>query len=304
MTSVYVPATIGNIGPGFDVLGIAIEGLGDTITFKLNQSHDEILSVGGMDSEKIPLNPDQNSVVIAARSLFNRLGQGQRYVTVSLDRQLPVAGGMGSSAAASVAGALAASELSGLDPANSLILEAALDGESFCAGRHLDNIAPCFLGGLTGVLCTETPKPFQLPIQGDWWFSLVTPDISVSTRDARKVLPESLPQKDWVEVSSRTLALAHAFGTGDYHLMSHALQDPYAEPRRSSLIPGFAAVKSAAIHSGAIACSISGAGPTIFAISDSKATATKVLSAMTESIPGPIKIKHIGQPDLKGARVL
>lgn len=304
MTTIYVPATIGNIGPGFDVLGIAIEGLGDTVTINVNQGQDEIQKITGLDSEKIPTIPEQNSIVIAARSLFNRLNLEKTCITVSLDRQLPVAGGMGSSAAASVAGALAASELSNLKPAQKLILDAALDGESYCAGRHLDNIAPCLLGGLTGVLGSEEPEPFQLPIKGQWWFSLLTPSISISTRDARSVLPEMLPQKDWVEISSKTLALSHAFGNGDYHLLSKALQDTYAEPRRSHLIPGFSDVKSAAIQSGAIACSISGAGPTLFAVSESEQKAKCALAAMVSALPVPVKLKHIGQPDLNGARVL
>jgi len=300
---VFVPATIGNVGPGFDVLGLAVAGLGDTLTLSLGDFQDEVSQVKGRDADLVPLTASENAVIIAARHLLSAVGC-QYGVKISLDRQLPVAGGLGSSAAASVAGAVGAAAALGKELPQEQLLASALAGESYSAGMHLDNIAPCLVGGLTGVLSPVPPVVLNLPVGCDWWVSLVTPDQKLPTREARSVLPESLSQKDWVDMSARTLSVSHAFACGDADLLRKACQDPYAEPRRAPLVAGFMDVKQRALKKGALACSLSGAGPTIFAICETQKKAEQITALMAETLPGPPKLTHTGPVDKKGARIL
>ena len=197
--SIWVPATIGNLGPGFDILGAAIEGPGDVITVELiDGDYDEVASVTGKDADLIPRDPKNNCAVIAALSLLNKIRSAKR-VKVSIHRELPVSGGLGSSAAASVGGALAALHAAGVEATKEQLLAAALDGEEAVSGKHLDNIAPGLLGGVTLVYGVTPPKVCRLPLKGDWWICVATPDIQLSTKKARHVLPSLVSQQDFVQ---------------------------------------------------------------------------------------------------------
>jgi homoserine kinase len=185
---------------------------------------------------------------------------------VSIHKALPLAGGLGGSAASSVGGAYAAALAAGLEPEPKAIMGAALDAEETVAGRHLDNIAPSLLGGLALVLSVDSFDVVSLPVPEDWAIALLTPRVRVATRAARAVLPELWDRNSWVQQMANTTALVHAFATADGDLVRRALNDLYAEPRRADFIPSFREVKAAAFEAGAFGCSISGSGPTIFAI--------------------------------------
>ena len=144
---VFAPGSIGNVGPGFDILGLAVDDIGDTITLELIDGHDTPVESRGRDAALVPADPAQNVVNIAAHAMLRLLGRDQA-ISVSIDKGLPVAGGLGGSAACSVAGAYAAAIAVGVEPAPVLTIEAALAGEMHASGRHLDNIAPITLGGL------------------------------------------------------------------------------------------------------------------------------------------------------------
>ncbi|MEO8033148.1 MAG: homoserine kinase [Acidobacteriota bacterium] len=262
----FAPASIGNVGPGFDVLGLAVDGLGDRVTIELTDEASRVASVTGRDAAMVPLDPAENVAAIAAIAWLRKHDNASN-VVVSIEKGLPVAGGLGGSAASSVAGAFAAALASGLDDPDRLsIIEAALAGEMHVSGRHLDNIAPITVGGLALARCVDPIDVIKLPVPDDWWVALLTPHVRVETKAARAILPNEWAREDWIQQMANTAAMVHAFATSDGALLRRSLDDRYAEPRRAGLIPHFYDVKRAALDAGAFGCSISGSGPTIFAI--------------------------------------
>jgi homoserine kinase len=173
-------------------------------------------------------------------------------------------------------------------------MRCALAGEAAVAGRHLDNIAPCVLGGLTLVLSTDPPRAMRLTTPRQWWVALAVPNVRVATRDARALLPPALPQHAWVQQMAHTAALVAAYQQGDEAWMRVALCDPYAEPRRQHLIPNFGAVQSAALAAGALGCSISGAGPTVFSLCTTEDLAHRCAGAMRSAFLPTASWGHVG----------
>ncbi len=303
----YAPGSIGNVGPGFDVLGLAVDGIGDTVTVELTHESWRIDEVTGRDAEMVPLIPERNCAAIAAHAYLKPFGWN---AVVSIHKGLAMAGGMGGSAASSVAGAYAAAlayagsagGAVGSDPiALVAIIAAALEGEASVAGRHLDNIAPSVVGGLALSRSVDPIDVIKLPVVADWWIALVTPRVRIRTREARTLLPDRTERAEWIQQMANTTALAHAFGTGDGELLRRSLDDRYAEPRRSSLIPHFYAVKQAALEAGAFGCSISGSGPTLFAIAPDQETARQCTLAMEQAFGGDAS-KHVGAIAREGVR--
>lgn len=278
--TVFAPGSVGNVGPGFDILGLAVDGVGDTVTIEISQSTEVI--VHGRDAGDVPTDPTRNSAAIAARAMLLQHGLDLPF-TLTLEKGLPVSGGMGGSAASSVAGAYAAALAAELAVSTNDVMAAALEGESIVSGRHLDNIAPITLGGLVLSRSMDPIEVVSLPVPAGWAVALVTPRVRVETRTARAILPEMWDRASWVQQMANTSALIAAFASGDGLLARRALDDLYAEPRRAPLIPGFLNVKRAALQSGAFGCSISGSGPTIFALVDER-TGERCLAAMSGAL--------------------
>ncbi|HVE72435.1 MAG TPA: homoserine kinase, partial [Thermoanaerobaculia bacterium] len=181
------------------------------------------------------------------------------------------------------------------------VIAAALEGESFVAGRHLDNIAPSTVGGLALSRCTDPIDVVKLPVGAEWWIALVTPRVRIQTKEARALLPDRSERAEWIQQMANTTALAHAFAVADGALLRRALEDRYAEPRRAPLIPRFYEVKRAALEAGAFGCSISGSGPTLFAIAADESTARQCAAAM-ESAFGEVAGTHVGAIAKEGVR--
>jgi homoserine kinase len=300
--TVFAPGTVGNVGPGFDVLGLAIGGIGDTVTVELHEGPDAIEAVTGRDAAQIPREATRNSAAIAARAFLDGHGAPDARFRMTIDKGLTLSGGMGGSAASSVAGALAAARAIDRDGPSTALMEAALVGESAVSGRHLDNIAASVLGGLTLVRSAEAMDVVKIPLPGEWWVALVTPEVRIETRAARALLPEAWGRAEWVQQMANTAALVHGFATGDRALVRRSLDDRYAEPRRASLIPRFAEVKQAALDCGALGCSISGSGPTMFALAAASEAALRCASAMQAAFAGTASSAHVGRVSDEGAR--
>ncbi len=275
----WSPATIGNVGPGFDCLGLCVEGLGDVFEVTL-VAEDRIISVTGPGANIIPRDPEKNTVTLAAQAVFKALGITAG-VEVRIERALPIAGGLGSSAASAVAGAKAALVLLGVDD-DELLLRAALEAEEFVAGRHLDNIAPCVYGGLVLVQDTEALSLIELPTPSNWWLTLLSPQQLMPTKESRNALPKQVGWALMVKQMTSALAVVRAFETGDRDLLVRSFNDYFAEPCRGPLISGFMQIKRAALDNGAMACSISGGGPTVFAISENEQIAARAGAAMAK----------------------
>ena len=279
----FAPGSIGNVGPGFDILGLALEGIGDFVTVKLVDSASQVEHVSGLDADSIPREIDKNLAVIAATAWLRAAGI-RKNVIVSIEKGLPLAGGMGGSAASSVAAAYAAALAAGVKaPETGSIIQAASEAEGKISGEHLDNIAPSVLGGLTLVRSVHPLDIIQLAAPDEWSLALLTPRIRIETKKARAILPDPWERSGWQQQMANTAALVHAFATADEHLLGRALNDLYAEPVRAPLIPRFFEIKKAALDAGAFGCSISGSGPTIFAITHNE-TARKCADAMKSAL--------------------
>ncbi|HYM59966.1 MAG TPA: homoserine kinase [Thermoanaerobaculia bacterium] len=301
IASAFAPGSIGNVGPGFDVLGLAVEGIGDRVSVALTDGPSAVDAVTGRDAELVPRDPAANVANLAAMAFLRNAGRREN-VIVSIEKGLPLSGGLGGSAASSVAGAYAAALAAGVEPSSEEILKAALAGESVVSGWHLDNLAPSTLGGLTLVLSVDPIDVIAIPSPTAWWVALVTPSVRIETKAARALLPEHWDRAAWIGQMAHTAALAHAFATGDGALVRRALDDRYAEPRRSRLIPHFAEVKKAALDNGALGCSISGSGPTIFAIAADESSARSCSEAMQRAFAEIASTIHAGPIARKGVR--
>ena len=277
--SAFAPGSIGNVGPGFDVLGLAIEGLGDRVTVELTDGDARVESITGVDAALVPLDPQRNAAAIAAIAWLRAHGDARNPI-VTIDKGLPLSGGLGGSAASSVAGAFAAAMAMGSETTPIELAAAALVGEMTVAGEHLDNIAPSILGGLALSRSVRPIDIIALSVIADWRLALVTPDVRIETKAAREVLPSTSGRAVWVQQMANTAGVVHAFATGDGELLRRALDDRYAEPRRAALIPHFNAVKRSATDAGAFACTISGSGPTLVAVCEDEAVARRVAEAM------------------------
>ncbi|HEY2322351.1 MAG TPA: homoserine kinase [Thermoanaerobaculia bacterium] len=300
----FAPGSVGNVGPGFDVLGLAVEGIGDRVTVELTQHGSRITSITGRDADLLPRDPARNSAAIGAIAWLRANGREDN-VIVSIEKGLALAGGMGGSAASAVAGAYAAA-LSALCPLPSVLslITAALEAESLVAGRHLDNIAASVLGGLTISRSVDPIDAVSVRVAAPWWVALVTPDVRIETKAARAILPETWPQSMWVQQMANTVALAHAFAAGDGELLARSLDDRYAEPLRANLIPHCREVKQAAVLAGAFACGISGSGPTMFAVCEDEPIARAACAAMQNAFAELRSTAYAGPIANEGVRAV
>ena len=163
-------------------------------------------------------------------------------------------------------------------------------------------LAASALGGLALSLSVDPIDAVKIDVKASWFVALVTPNVRIETRAARALLPETWPRSMWVQQMANTTALAHAFAIGDGELLKRALDDRYAEPLRANLIPRFHDVKRAAVLGGAFGCSISGSGPTVFAIAEDEATAIVCATAMQHAFGDVASTTHVGPIAKEGAR--
>lgn len=299
----FAPGSIGNVGPGFDVLGLAIEGLGDRVTVELTDGDARVDGITGLDAALVPLDPLRNAAAIAAIAWLRAHGDARNPI-VTIEKGLPLSGGLGGSAASSVAGAFAAALAMGAKTTPIELAAAALQGEMTVAGEHLDNIASSILGGLALSRSVRPIDIIALTVKRDWRLALVTPDVRIETKAAREVLPSTSGRAVWVQQMANTAGVVHAFASGDGDLLRRALDDRYAEPRRAALIPHFNAVKRAAIDAGAFACTISGSGPTLVAVCENDDIARDVVKAMQAAFEQVRSTAHVSPIARQGVRAI
>lgn len=279
------PGGIGNMGPGLDVLGCALTGLtDDVIAWPDARPGIHLVDSGHPD---LPADPLRHASAIAAQAVLDRAGarggDGVPGIGLRLLKGLPLSGGQGGSAASAVAGAAAANAVLG-DPLDDMgIIEAALVAESAVAGRHLDNIAPAVLGGIILVRATEPADLVRVPAPTGLRIVLALPAMQLLTRDARSVLPAQVDRGTALHQAAQVAAMVAACFANDLQLLGRSIDDRIAEPARISLLPGFAEAKRAALAAGALGCSISGAGPTSFALAGTAADAERISVAMEDA---------------------
>lgn len=275
----FAPATLSNLGTGFDVLGLALAHPGDTVTARLVAGRGaRVVRIDG-DGGKLPYEADRNTAAIAATATLTRAGVDVG-VELELSKGLPIGSGLGSSAASAVAAAFAVNLALGSPLRRADLVEPCLQAESAVSGRHADNVAPALLGGLVLVRSLDPIDVIRLPLPDGLVFALVTPDMELLTRTARAVLPREVPLGVMTRNSANLAAIVSACHTGDLALLARAIPDEVVTPARTPLIPGCADVFDAALDAGALASSISGAGPTVFALCRSPRTADAAVAAM------------------------
>ncbi len=269
----FAPASVGNIGVGFDLLGHAIDGPRDIATVRrIDEPTVRIDAIRGdvPGVASLPLEAGRNTAGRALMALRDALALPYG-LALELDKGIALGSGLGGSAASCVAAVVAANALLDVPLAREALFDVALEGESVSSGsRHGDNVAPMLLGGV--VIATAT-KMIALDVP-DWLHCVVVhPEQVLETRRARAVLAEPYPLSAFVEQSVHLALFLTGLQRGDVELIRAGLQDVLVEPRRASLIPGFAGVKAAALASDALGASISGGGPSVFAWFASKAQA-------------------------------
>lgn len=272
----FAPATCANVACGFDVLGFAVESPGDEVKITLTDTQEvRITSITG-DGGALPRDTDLNSVSLVIKEYLKALGS-QQGLDIELTKKMPLKSGLGSSAASSVVGVYALNELLGRPMKVEDLLPFAMEGERIaCGSAHADNVAPALLGGFVLVRSYDPLDVIKLPTPENLYATIIHPHIEVKTKDARAILRQKIELKDAVVQWGNVGGLVAGLMMNDYDLIGRSLQDVVVEPIRSILIPGFYQAKQAALKAGALGSSISGSGPSIFALAKDQETAIKI----------------------------
>jgi homoserine kinase len=277
VASAFAPAGVGNVGVGFDILGHTIAGPGDRVTLRrIDESTVRIAAIRGASVE-LPTSPERNTAGAALIALRDALALPFGF-EIEIDKGIPYGSGMGGSAASAVAALVAANALLDAPLSREALYPFALDGEVVASGsRHGDNVGAMLLGGL--VLATEA-RLVSIPVPATLRCALVHPHAVLETRAARAALEGRYDLAEFVAQSAHLAELLAGCCANDIDLIRHGLDDVLIEPRRRALIPGFDAVKAAALEHGALGATLSGAGPSVFAWCDGETSAKDVARAM------------------------
>lgn len=282
----FAPATVSNLGPGFDCLGLAVRGAGDRVRARRRDEPGVVLTRVEGDGGKLPREVERNTAAVAAAWLLERYAPGKG-VELELYKGLPLGSGLGSSGASACAAVVAVDAVLGLSLPATTLVEAARHAEGVaCGSPHPDNVAPCIVGGVVLIPALDPLRLISLPVPEHLWLALYTPGVSVATADARAVLPRHVSLQATVMQAARLGLLVHALHVGDLSLLGEAVVDDIVEPARAGLIPGYREAKAACVEAGAIACSISGAGPTTFALAADEGRAKALLEILDEAYTG------------------
>jgi homoserine kinase len=303
--TVFAPATVANVACGYDVLGFAIEEPGDYIVVRHAEKPGLRITAITGDDGKLPLSVEKNTAGVAAVDLLHHLGMTDRGIEMEIHKRMPFGSGLGSSAASAVGGAYAVNRLLGEPLTKKQILPFAMTGEASADGAwHADNVGPCLLGGIVFIRDNNELDVAQLPVPDNLWAAVVHPDIEILTKVAREILPKEIPLSNVTQQIGNLGGLICGLIQSDYGLISRSIHDVIAEPRRQKLIPEFYKAKRAAMGAGALGFSISGAGPSVFALCEGRERAEKVGAAVTEvfthiSLNNQVHISPINQSGVR-----
>lgn len=300
----FAPGSVGNVGPGLDILGLALTGPGDRVRAELTSTPGIIMRDPG--SRELPADAGRNTAGLAAREVLRRAGvERETGLVLSVEKGLPLAAGQGGSAASAVAAAVAVNHLLGNPLSRQGLLETCLAAEEAVAGRHADNVAPSLLGGIVLIRSLDPIEVVPIPVPENLVVVLALPDQQLKTRDGRSVLPDQVSRSLALHQAAQVAAFVAACASGDLGLLGRAIDDRIAEPARASLLPGFREAKAAALGAGALGSSISGSGPTAFALVAGEEIAHAVATAMAGAYRGQGVdcALRIARVDRQGARV-
>lgn len=298
----FAPASIGNIGIGFDIMGLCLQAPGDEVIARKSDTPGlRIIKITGA-AGKISAEADKNTASVAALALLEQIGEQGRGIELEIHKKMPFGSGLGSSAASAVAAVLAVSELLRTGLSKRDLLRAACLGEQMASGGfHADNVAPSLLGGVMLIRDNATLDVHRIHVPKGLCVAVVHPHVELLTKAARGILRPEVDLRQHVRQSANIGAFIIGMFNADIGLIGRCLEDEIIEPQRAQLIPGFYDVKNAALKvEGVLGCSISGAGPSVFALcSNSLATeeASKGMQAAfaKHGVQSTIYISQINQ---------
>jgi homoserine kinase len=262
----FAPATVANVSCGFDVFGFAVEQPGDEVSLTLVKTPGVTIRKIEGDGGRLPLEAEKNTAGVAVLAYLKALDRTDG-VEISLQKNLPLGSGMGSSAASAVAALVGINHLFGEPLLRKELLPFAMEAERVaCGSAHADNVAPSLLGGFVLIRNYDPLDVVTIPTPENLFCTLVHPHLELKTEDSRLVLRSSISLKDAITQWGNIAGLVAGLMKPDFGLIGRSLKDVIAEPIRSLLIPGFDSIKEKAVEAGALGCGISGSGPTIFAL--------------------------------------
>jgi len=274
----FAPASIGNVGVGFDMLGLAVAGAGDRVSVRRRTEKGVVVAAAfdptGAPHPDLSTDPEKNTASIAAATLW-RSAAAPGGLELVVRKGIPLQSGMGSSAASAVAAVVAANALLEEPYDTSELLVFALEGEKYASGGlHADNVAPSLFGGLVFCPAALLPRTVSLGLPQDMSSVLVHPDLRVDTASARRSLAKNCTMEQWLTQQGYLATFILACERNDHQMILRSLRDVIIEPQRAASVPCFPYVKDAALRAGALGCSLSGSGPGIFALCDDEIAGT------------------------------
>ncbi len=304
---VFAPATVANVACGFDIFGFAVASPGDEVILTRSETPGvRITDIIG-DEGRLPREASRNTAGISIQTYLKHIGQPDLGIEMVLNKQMPLGSGLGSSAASAVAGVYAVNELLGRPLTPLQLLPFAMEGERIaCGSAHADNVGPSLLGGFVMVRSYNPLDVVRIQTPASLFCTLVHPDIEVNTKDARFILKNEVSLKNTIIQMGNVAGLIAGLMTPDYDLISRSLVDVIIEPVRSILIPEFNEDKQAALDAGALGCSISGSGPSMFALSRDADTAEQIGAAMQQAFlaVGITSEAYVSEINQEGPKVL
>lgn len=275
---IFSPATVANVGCGYDVLGFALEGIGEEM--EVSKRDDGKMVIDEIIGFDLPKDPKVNTATVAAQALLDKAGSKQGF-SFTIKKSINPGSGMGTSASSSAGGVYAVNELLGRPFSPTQLVEFAMEGEKAVSKKaHADNVAPNLLGGFTLVRSYEPLDILTLPVPEELYVTVVHPQVEVKTTDAKKILKKQVDLSTAVQQWGNVGGLVSGLYESNYELIGRSMVDVIVEPIRKILIPLYDEVKTQAISEGALGCSIAGSGPSIFAFSQGEETALKIKNRM------------------------
>ena len=300
---VFAPATVANVGPGFDILGLAMDNIGDQLELTLREGTGIAIDMPGSD---LPTDPKLNVAGVSVQGLLDQVGSNQG-IHITIHKNVAPGSGLGSSASSAAGAVFGANQLLGSPLRKYDLIKFAMMGEAVASGKaHADNVAPSLLGGFTLVRNYYPLEVVNLSFPKDLVIVVIHPQIEVKTSDSKRILRKDIPLEVAIKQWGNVAGLVSGLASADYELIGKSLEDVIVEPVRSMLIPGFGELKTAALENGALGCSISGSGPSVFALCNDPEIAEKVAKSFkdeytTLGIDHELYISNINE---EGAKII
>ncbi len=304
---VFSPASVSNVGCGFDIFGFALHQPGDELVMRIvDKPGIHITKITG-DEHHLPRDAKKNTAAVSLRAMMNEL-EPKFGVEMELHKKMPLGSGLGSSAASAVASVFALNALLKKPFSKNDLLLFALEGEKIASGNiaHADNVAPCLYGGFTLVRGCNPPDVISISVPDDLYCTIIHPHIEIKTEFARKILRSQIKLSDAVKQWGNAAALVVGLMKPDYELIKRSIEDYIIEPIRGSLIPNYFLLKETALKNNALGCSISGSGPSVFALSRSEKEA-KLIGTEMKKVFTKIKLKSdtfISKINYEGPKII